>query len=356
MSLRDQYIEQGAVLAPDGIPLHFGDLKAEYHAALDGTILLDRSHEARLQLTGQDRFELLNRMSTNQVIGLQHGRGAPTILTNANARILDRIEVFNMADDSLLVLGGPGRSDALVNYLQRNIFFNDRVALENRTTSTVCFALHGTSVDDVIHGLIPETRHLGIYSGIQAQVAGQDVVVACRKPFVGFHWLVVVSVEGAAIVWNALLDAGKGQGLLPSGGLVYNVLRIRAGVPGVGRELSDEFIPLELGLWDEVSFSKGCYTGQEIIARMESRNRLARTIVRLELDVFVDAPADLYSDGKRIGQITSSVISPDDEIFAIGVVKTSVAHAAQELFARKPDGTRVLVQERLGVQPAHLFE
>src|SRR6185295_4976010 len=104
-------------------------------------------------------------------------------------------------------------------------------------------------------------------------------------------------------VWAELLTLG----LIPAGSLTYNRLRIRAGRPGVGHELTQDYIPLELGLWDEVSFTKGCYTGQEIIARMESRGRLAKTIITVNLSAAVDAPAKLVADGHEVGMLTSSV-------------------------------------------------
>jgi aminomethyltransferase len=108
MSVREFYNELGAELAADGIPLHFGDLGAEYHAALETGVIFDRSHEARLEVSGRDRVELLQRMSTNDLRNLQPGEGRPTIFTNPNARILDRAMVYNKGDDTLLVMGGPG--------------------------------------------------------------------------------------------------------------------------------------------------------------------------------------------------------------------------------------------------------
>jgi aminomethyltransferase len=147
------------------------------------------------------------------------------------------------------------------------------------------------------------------------------------KPMSGGHWRIIVASENAPQVWAALLAAGA----IPAGSLTYNVLRIRAGRPGVGRELTTEYIPLELGLWDEVSFTKGCYTGQEIIARMESRGRLAKTIVTLKLSENVEAPVKLVTDGHEAGMLTSSVQTPDGDSIGIGVVKVAQAEIGAEL-------------------------
>lgn len=351
MTLQAQYLSLGASLATDGIPLHFGDLKAEYHAALEAAVLLDRSHEARIELEGADRFDLLNRISTNDVSGLQPGHGITTILTNSNARILDRVVVINWSDTALLLVGGPGRTNALFRYLQRNVFFRDRVSATDISSKTCQFALHGTRADEMLKTLVPDAEGLADFHGMRVSWDSVDVFIVRLKPLVGTHWAVIIPVDHAEAAWHLLLDAGRPFGLRPSGGLLYNVLRIRAGHPGVGHELSEEFIPLELGLWDEVSFKKGCYTGQEIIARMESRNKLARMMVRIKLDSYVKSPIELFHEGRRVGILTSSVLSPDEEIFAIGVVKSALANAGQVVVIGRPDGERAYIQEVLGVQP-----
>src|SRR5690606_32231604 len=116
---------------------------------------------------------------------------------------------------------------------------------------------------------------------------------------------------------------------------------------------SPEHIPLEIGLWDEVSFTKGCYTGQEIIARMESRNRLAKTLVRLTLEAQVAVPLEITVDDKRVGLLTSCVTTPDGEILGLGLVKPQFALAGQPCKIGT-DGIHAKVIAPAGVQPAQL--
>ncbi len=224
--------------------------------------------------------------------------------------------------ETALVLTEPGRGEALRRYLQRNIFFNDEVHLGDLGVSTRQFVLHGAAADAVGSRFAPD---LAPMHSAEAEIAGAAVVIARDQPLVGGHWRLIVPDDAAAAVWTALLEAGADVGLLPAGSLTYNVLRVRAGRPGVGSELSTDYIPLEVGLWDEVSFTKGCYTGQEIIARMESRGRLAKTIVSLRLDERVEAPAPISLDGREVGALTSSVETPDGERIGIGVIKVAAA-------------------------------
>jgi tRNA-modifying protein YgfZ len=340
-----------AVLASDGIPLHFGDQAAEYRAALHDAVLMDRSHEGRLLLTGKDRLELIGRMSTNDTTRLNHGEGVPTIFTSPIGRIIDRVTVYHLGDETL-VLTEPGRGEAVRGYIARNTFFNDEVHQTDLGPSHAAFALHGPRADEIVRVFSVEAADTTGLSSRRVTIAGADCIISRMKPVSGAAWSVLAPRDAAAAVWHALLEAGRSAGIRPAGSLTYNVLRIRAGRPGVMRELSADYIPLEVGLWDEISFTKGCYTGQEIIARMESRRRLARTIVMLAPDADVTAPAPVFSDGRQVGSITSAATAPDGERFAIGVVKVAAAQPGMLVQIGSPDGpASARVMRFAGVQP-----
>jgi folate-binding protein YgfZ len=327
MNLRNLHQSFGAKLADDGIPLQYGDLNRELQAALEASVLLDRSHEGRITLRGKDRAAFLNRMSTNKMIDMAVGECRPTIFTNANARILDRVLVCNL-EDHMLLITDPGRATSVHNLLKRQIFFNDDVQLQDLSPETAQFALHGAQADAVMAALSPETAHIAPLSLIQISIQDQKITAIRNKPYAHQHWTIIAPLASAVSVYNLLLQHGKSVGLIPAGSILFNLLRIRAGHPG-RVELSDDYIPLELGLWDEVNFAKGCYTGQEIIARMESRAKLAKTLVALHMDQFVSAPASIRDDkGAPAGQLTSCVQAPDGTIYAMAVVK--VAYIAEE--------------------------
>lgn len=336
LHLRAVQESQHGVLANDGIPLHFGDQLSEYRAALEAVVLMDRSHEGRFEITGRDRLNFLHRISTNELLKFARDEVRPTLFTNANARILDRVTIVNRGETALL-LTEPGRAEALGRYLQRNIFFNDEAKLNDITNSTRQFVLHGPNADAVGAPFAPELQPM---HSVEVNIAGVPVLILRDKPLSSAHWRVIVPNDGAAAVWQTLMDAGAAQGIVPAGSLTYNVLRIRAGRPGVGRELSTEYLPLEIGLWDEVSFTKGCYTGQEILARMESRGKLAKTIVLLRLASWVDAPAKISAEGREIGVMSSSVQTPAGELLGIGVIKVAAAQP----------GTNVTIGERTEAQ------
>jgi len=343
----------GATLADDGIPLHYGDLKAEYYAALNGSVIFDRSHEGRILLTGENRFELINRMSTNDIINMQLHESRPTIFTTPTARIMYRVVVYNRPKD-LLIITEPGQGEAIANFLNRNIFYGDNVKLTTIQSQTQHFALHGLTVDAIMGDIQTDLVDLPPLYSAELLLNDTTITVARRKSIIGSHWIVICPQDDAIIVHKKLLSLGEKHDLKSAGSLTYNTLRIRGGRPA-GRELSQDYIPLEVGLWDEVSFNKGCYTGQEIIARMESRERLAKTIVKLNLSSFVNAPATVYNNDQSVGTLTSSVESPDGEYFAMAIVKTQFSNTETELTIGD-NRVAATVTGYVGQQPSFISE
>lgn len=353
MDFADYQRSLGAELAADGIALHYGDPDHEFRSIMNAVALMDRSHEGRMELVGRDRLAIPQRISTNDVGALKPGEGAATLFTTPNARILDRAVFCNLGD-RVIALAEPGRGGALMTYLQRNIFFNDDLRLHDLGGETRAFALHGAAADGVMDALSPGIATLPIFGAREIKIADTPVIAIRIKPLATAAWNLIVPGTQAIAVHQAICDAGRdAYGLRLAGSLAYNMLRIFSGRPGVGRELSSEYIPLEVGLWDEVSFTKGCYTGQEIIARMESRGRLAKTMVRVRLDAPVMAPAELTAEGKSAGTLTSAVTMPDGLHNGIAVVKMAFAQPGRTLHAGE---TVVHILEYAGVQPPGLRE
>jgi aminomethyltransferase len=345
MSLSSLWQAHGATLAQDGIPLHYGNTADEVRHVEQGALLLDRSHEGRIVVTGESRLSIVNRISTNALSALTDGRGTPTLLTNANARIIDRLEAYPYGEGVLYVTGA-GRGQSIQEYLQRNIFFNDHANLANLAGDTCHLALHGASASAIVAQFLPLAVGLPVYACAPLTFAGATVFAFQRKALYGTHWAFIVpNAQAEAFATHLLAQAGVKAG----GSLAYNALRVRAGIPA-NAELSLDYLPLELGLWDEVSFSKGCYTGQEIIARMDSREKLARVMVALHPAQAVAPNTPLLSgDGQNVGTLTSSMAVEGLGVFAMGVLK--LAHATMGNVLRTPEGVEVGVGAWLGAYP-----
>ncbi|HEU4324332.1 MAG TPA: glycine cleavage T C-terminal barrel domain-containing protein [Roseiflexaceae bacterium] len=294
---------------------------ADYRTALEGAALAEEAEAGRIWMRGRDRAALLHRLSTNNIERLKPGQGARTVLTTPIGRIIDLLTVHAL-DDALLLLTSPGQGPLVYGHLRKNIFFNDQVTLEPAGRTHGLLALYGPAAARLLADLgaaLPVD--LPPHHGADATLAGVGLRAIRRLPIGGDGFTLLVPAEGLEAVRTALLGAGAAT----LGGAALELLRIEQGYGAFGRELSQEYIPLETGLADAISFTKGCYVGQEIIARMESRGRLAKQLRGLRLSAPLDAPARLLADGKEAGDLTSATVSPRFGPIALAYVRS--AHA-----------------------------
>jgi aminomethyltransferase len=288
------------------------DLAREYEAARSATVLIDRSHDGRVRLAGRDRLDLLHRMSTNDLTGMRPGEARPTVLTTAIARIIDLVWVLSYPDEAVM-LTSPGQAETVRRWLGRHVFFQDEVTLTDVSAATGQLGLLGPGAASVADAIVPGAVSLA--SGWFITLAD---VTALRAPsLAGDGYTLLAPAERI----ESLRAQAQAAGAVAASEDLYQVLRVEAGQPYTGLELTEGFIPLEANLWHAVSFTKGCYIGQEIIARMESRGRLAKTLVGLRLDGEVPPGASVRQGGAVLGMVTSTVVSPRNGPIALAFVK-----------------------------------
>ncbi len=298
---------------------HYGDSIGEYHAALNAAVVLDTSHHGRIVLRDRDRAALLQRLSTNDIEHLSPGQGARTVLTNHNGRIIDLLTVYVLADE-LLVVTGPGQGSQMIGLLRKNIFFNDKVKLEDTGSALFQCSLYGPDSARMLSDLTSvDVTDLPLHAIRSVAVDALPFSIARSLPLGGNGFDLFCPADQQARLWGALVHAGA----RPMGQEAFEYLRVEAGYAAWGRELSLEYIPLETGLWDAVSFTKGCYVGQEIIARMESRKRMAKQLRGLHLSGILAAPTSLQVEGKDAGDLTSVVESPRFGPIGLAYVRTA---------------------------------
>ena len=292
-------------------------IEKEYAAAQTGSVMIDASAWGRLKFTGRNRVDFLQRMSTNDLLHLAIGQGAGTVFTTPIARIIDRTVVY-VREDDVLLLTSRGNQSRVMQWLRKYIFFNDDVQIKDVTDETGMLSIYGATANQVIAHVVGEDLAvLPLHHWRGVRIAGVEAMIARADPIAGggFHLIFDRAVQ--IHVWQTLLEAG----VVPLSEEIYQVLRVEAGIPEFGRELGDEYIPLEANLWNDVSFKKGCYTGQEIIARMESRQKLAKRLVGLRFAEQVKLPASLWIDDHDVGAATSVVHSPALGWIGLGYLK-----------------------------------
>lgn len=327
VDLRAFHLALGATLAPDGVPLHYQNLSQAYQSIYTDCVIMERPHEGRLLLKGRSAKSLLHRLSTQDIEGLPLGVGCGAVFLNANGRILERVESYVVEEDHVLLLTSPGRGEAVKGLLERNIFYNDEVVIEDLTSQTTQLVIHGATAEASVRlHLLQETDGISPMGYSKIEFEGQAIELLRRKTYHGSHWSIIVhDLPTATRIWNLFTHA---NGVIPAGALTFNMLRIAAGIPAIPSELTSDYIPLEVGLWDEISFTKGCYIGQEIIARMESRQQLAKVLVKVRADTPILPQTPLHYGQTNVGVITSATQLPTEEYVGLATIKPAYRESA----------------------------
>ncbi len=307
---------------PDGQPAcevvgTFGDLPGEYAAIRRGAALLDCPHRGTLLVTGGDRLDFLDRLLTQAIKGLAPGTTRAAFRLNRKGRIEADLFLIELGDRLLVDL--DVHSAATTAAALAALVFSEDVAIADMTGRLYHLAVHGPQSLEVLAAA--SGAALAPAPGTAATVSlGGAEVVAARRDLTGTIGLeLVVEYGAAAAVWDALLASGGRSGVgarvRPAGWHAFNVARIEAGTPLFNVDFGPDNLPHETGvLHDRVSFRKGCYPGQEIVARTENLGRPRQVLVGLRLgaDRQPVAGAELFADegGPAVGVVTSSAVSP----------------------------------------------
>lgn len=297
-----------------------------YEAARQTAVLVDRSNLGMLKITGKTRLDLIHRMSTQAVNGLQSGEGRATVLTTDIGRIIDRLILY-AGSDTIYALTGENNGDNIARYLMRFVFFNDDFQIEDISARTAVFAVYGPQAARILgeEAGFPEVA-MPLHHWREAEIGGTTAFLHRTDPINGGGFFIMCEAADRDTLWQFLDQTS----LVAADEPAFDFIRIEAGQPRFGREITQAYIPLETGLWDDVSFNKGCYTGQEIIARMESRGKLAKRLVELRPAGPVVPGDPVLAGGKSVGSVTSAGVGPNGAA-ALAYVKSTALDSGVDL-------------------------
>jgi folate-binding protein YgfZ len=285
---------------------------AVYTALTQGAALLAQPRAGVIQLTDADRADFLHRMTSNDINALRPDQSAVTVLTSPTARILYVFTVVCRADD-LLLLPAADQTAGLARHLRGQIFFMDKVKVQDVSDQWARLRLAGPRAAQAAVALGIDT--VGLEGN--AWTASGDVLAVAQPDYGVPGYELLVPAEQAQAVTAALTAAG-GQ---PVDQAAYDVRRIELGRPAPGAELVEEYNPLEAGLAWACAENKGCYTGQEIIARQITYDKVTKTLVGLTGPLPFRPGAEVTVDGRAAGVVTSAALSPALGPLALAVIK-----------------------------------
>ncbi|MDX1437432.1 MAG: glycine cleavage T C-terminal barrel domain-containing protein [Anaerolineales bacterium] len=274
-----------------------------------------------LTLAGEDRLDYLQRQTTNNLELLAPGGWLKTVLTNPAARILDVLSVFEIPrgggiDPLIGMITLPGRGGHTLEYFRRRIFFMDKVTLEDESAAVKQVIVSGPKAEEILPAIgLEAPRESGNFT--QTDLDQSQIWAFSHGSLVGNSYLILSLGEHAGRMIDHLTESG----VPVLGRPAYELLRLEAGVPGPDAELTDRYTPLELGLDSAISSEKGCYTGQEVIARQITYDKVTQRLVGIQLSEQTVPGEAIFADGKKVGTVTSTGVSPKFGPLALGIIR-----------------------------------
>jgi folate-binding protein YgfZ len=324
----------------------FGQPQAEYSAIRKGCGLIDLPQRGILKVYGKDRLGLLNRLLTNQLVPrsgppLSAGGGVYSFLLNNKGRIVADMNVLERGDHTLLET--DLRNLTTLQTALEKFVFSEQVRFEPATQTLHQIALHGPKAQEILAELAPGFAPLPPLGSAALRMVETDMVVWRDDPAGVPGYFLILATGDVERIWTNLLTRFAVTGveqaqpakrrIWPVGWAAFNATRIEAGRPIFGIDFDDTVLPAETAQQDRaVSFTKGCYLGQEIVARMQSRGQIARMIVgvRMSDDALPMAASPVYDEQQnQVGVVTSSTMSPvlSNSAICLAMVKKQFAEA-----------------------------
>jgi len=322
------------------LPRHFGDPPAEYTAVRSAAGLLDLSHYSLIRLTGPDRVSFLQGMVSNDVKKLAPNTGVQAAVLDVNGKVLADLRVLCTKDSFILLLLERLKTK-VIEQLNRYLVA-DEVEIEDPADRYAMISIQGPHALLLLNSVAPhQDAPVHMYAHSAMRIASIDTLVV-RTTHTGEEGFdIVTGVDEAVRIAEELERAGAALGARWVGVAALEVLRVEAGLPRYGVDITEENLLLETGLDDAVSFNKGCYLGQEVVERVHSRGHVNRKLVGLVLEDGGPAHAGdtVFSDGREIGKITSSVVSPRlNHSIALAYLHRDFLQPATNVVVRSRDG------------------
>ncbi|MGD0920747.1 MAG: aminomethyltransferase family protein [Terriglobia bacterium] len=332
--LADYHASQGArLVAYHGglVPARFSDPRQEHEAVRQAAGLFDFSFRTKLAVTGADRVRFLQGTVTNDVKNLTPSHGTYAAMLNPQGHILADLRIY-CAEDRFVIDTDADLHEKIFGWLQHHIIA-DRVKLEPLEMYALTFQGPRS------RPLLEKTLHLDLpameeFDHLATNYAGFPIRIVRASSTGEEGYEVWVGAKGLPGVWGAACGQAPTYEMLPCGVEALESLRIEAGIPRYGPDLAEDTLLLEADLVNAVSFTKGCYIGQEIVERSRSRGHINWKLVGLVVDA-AEAPAPgekLSSDAKEVGEVTSACVSPTlGKTIALAYVRREVAEPGTKL-------------------------
>lgn len=318
LALHKQHEALGATFQPCGeweVPLHYGNPLLEYESIHQRAGLVDLSLRGKIMVTGDDRVSWLQSIISNDILPLKPGQGRYSTFMNHKGKMLSYFRVF-LQPETLIIEDVGEVDDLTFQALRKFLLYGTKAKLHNGLESWGLLLVTGPNGPNILtQALGVEVHSLQVLDTIAFTFGDMQGVIARTEETGGQDFELFVQAEGLPALWSHLLTIGKEAGLQPVGREALETARIEEGFPRLGPDLNEKIVPPEANLEGiAFSLSKGCYPGQEVVARMDTYGSVKRRMVGLVLEVeppqLPEAGAKLFSGTREVGWVSSSTHSP----------------------------------------------
>lgn len=280
---------------------------AHYRALTERAGLVDVAPRAQIELTGKDRATFLHNFCTADIKRLAPGEGCEAFITSGQGKVVGYVYLF-CGDEKITLDTAGGQAAGLIAHLDRYIIRED-VALADRSGELQEYLLAGARAEELLSGLLNGPPPGGPLAHVDAQIGGNDVSIRRAAYTQGASYFISCDHSGGEQV-AAVIQAAGGEVCLPE---AAEIARIEAGAPQFGRDITPENLPQEVNRNQQaISFTKGCYLGQETVARIDALGHVNRLLVGLRFAGEAVPPPgeEAIEAGKSLARVTSSCWSP----------------------------------------------
>lgn len=335
LSLHEAHARLGARFGEEQgweLPSAYSSAEQECRALRDAAGLSDQSFFSKISFSGPDRKKFLHGLLTNDVLGLKPMRGFPCCLLTPKGKLRADFILYDLGEE-LLALCRPPASRNLVEDLSK-VMVLSQTRMEDASESRALFYLAGPKAVPLLESVFGQFARWEPYQAWPFEWQGTRVLLLSDPRLRPEGCRLLLPVERAAALWSVLIEAGKPWGLKPVGREALNILRVESGTPLFGVDMDEDTIPLEARLEEAISFTKGCYMGQETISRIRNLGHVNRILVGLKIsgEKLPGPGAKVFGSGKEIGKVTSSVWSPGlQAVLALATVRAAESRPGGKL-------------------------
>lgn len=339
------------------MPAHYGNVTAEHRAVRQAAGIADVSHRGKLRVTGEDRVKWLQSVISNDILPLQPGQGRYSSLLTHKGKMLTYFRLYMQSEGVILEdVGEIGETTFQV--LRKFLLYGTKAKMENCAESWGLLLISGPKAAHVVQSAFGvDVTDVQPVDFVTAQIGGHHALVLRTEETGEADIEVLLPADGVLTAWTTAMQAGAKFGITAVGSHAREALRIEAGIPKAGPDLNEQIVPPEASLEGRAfSLNKGCYPGQEVVARMDTYGNVRRKMVGLVMRDSVVPPhgAKLYSGDREVGWISSAVRSPQlDRAIAFGFPLRDFSKPGTELTVEFEGGRYQATVETLPFYTKH---